>query len=59
MADRDKSYRDQRREREAAQLEKKYKEQTRGETLRRAKLQMESISLNSHPWTKLFFKQFV
>ena len=44
MSDRDKSYRDQRRQREAAQLEKKFREQTRGETLRRAKLQMESIS---------------
>jgi len=44
MAGRDKSYRDQRREREAEQLEKKYKEQTRGEALRRAKKQMESIS---------------
>ena len=44
MADRDKNYREQRREREAAQLEKKYKEQTRGAALRRAKLQMESIS---------------
>jgi len=44
MADRDKNYRDQRRDREAAQLEKKYKEQTRGATLRRAKKQMESIS---------------
>jgi hypothetical protein len=44
MADRDKNYRDQRRDREAVQLEKKYKEQTRGEALRRAKKQMESIS---------------
>tara|TARA_Y100000992_G_scaffold147435_1_gene98180 strand:+ start:2759 stop:3097 length:339 start_codon:yes stop_codon:yes gene_type:complete len=44
MSDRDKSYRDQRRQREEAQLEKKFREQTRGETLRRAKLQMESIS---------------
>lgn len=44
MAGRDKSYRDQRREREAAQLEKKFREQTRGEALRRAKVQMESIS---------------
>ena len=35
---------DQRRAREAAQLEKKYKEQTRGAALRRAKQQMESIS---------------
>ena len=35
---------EQRRDREAAQLEKKYKEQTRGAALRRAKLQMESIS---------------
>ena len=35
---------DQRRDREAEQLEKKYKEQTRGAALRRAKLQMESIS---------------
>ena len=35
---------DQRRDREAAQLETKYKEQTRGAALRRAKQQMESIS---------------
>ena len=44
MTGRDKNYREQRREREAIQLEKKYKEQTRGEALRRAKKQMESIS---------------
>ena len=44
MAGRDKNYRDQRRDREVAQLEKKYKEQTRGAALRKAKLQMESIS---------------
>ena len=44
MADRDKSYRDQQRRREEAQLEKKFREQTRGEALRRAKKQMESIS---------------
>jgi len=44
MADRDKNYRDQRRNREAVQLEKKYKEQTRGAALRKAKKQMESIS---------------
>ena len=44
MSGRDKIYREQRRQREEAQLEKKFREQTRGETLRRAKLQMESIS---------------
>lgn len=44
MAGRDKNYREQRREREAVQLEKKYKEQTRGAALRRAKKQMASIS---------------
>lgn len=44
MSGRDKNYRDQRREREAVQLEKKYKEQSRGAALRRAKKQMESIS---------------
>ena len=44
MAGRDKNYREQRREREAAQLEKKYRETSRAEDLRRAKKQMESIS---------------
>ena len=44
MSGRDKIYREQRRQREEAQLEKKFREQTRGEALRRAKLQMESIS---------------
>ena len=44
MPGRDKIYREQRREREAAQLEKKYRETSRAEDLRRAKKQMESIT---------------
>lgn len=44
MAIRDKKYREQRREREATQLEKKFQETSRAEDLRRAKKQMESIS---------------
>ena len=44
MPGRDKIYREQRREREDAQLEKKYREISRAEELRRAKKQMESIS---------------
>jgi len=44
MADRDKNYREQRREREAEQLEKKFHETSRAEDLRRAKKQMESIT---------------
>ena len=44
MAIRDKKYREQRREREAVQLEKKFQETSRAEDLRRVKKQMESIS---------------
>jgi len=44
MADRDKNYRDQRRQRDSSQLEKKFHETARAEDLRRAKKQMESIS---------------